>query len=139
MSFAVYRFLADLTVLVHLAFVIFVVAGGLLALRWPAIRWAHLPAAVWGAWIEFTGGICPLTPLENALRQRAGEAPYGGDFVTHYVLPVLYPAGLTRPTQLVLGLLVVGVNAAVYACLWARARRREPPARPLPAPPPPRS
>jgi len=139
MSFAVYRFLADLTALVHLAFVIFVVAGGLLALRWPAVRWAHLPAALWGAWIEFTGGICPLTPLENALRQRAGEAPYGGDFVSHYVLPVLYPAGLTRPTQLVLGLLVVGVNAGVYACLWARARRREPPARPLPAPPPPRS
>ena len=136
MSFAAYRFLADFLVLIHFAFALFVVAGGLLALRWPAVRWAHLPAALWGAWIEFTGGICPLTPLENTLRQRAGEAPYAGDFVSHYVLPVLYPAGLTRPTQLVLGLLVVGLNGVVYAWLWARGRGRARPGPPAPTPPP---
>src|SRR5262249_17499296 len=117
-----YRVFADFLVLVHFAFVIFVVAGGLLVLRWPAAAWAHLPAALWGAWIEFSGGICPLTPLEQSLRQRAGEEAYAGDFVGHYVLPVLYPAGLTRPTQLVLGLLVVGANLGVY--LWAIIRRR---------------
>jgi len=136
MSFAVYRLLADFLVLIHFAFVVFVVAGGLLALRWPAVRWAHLPAALWGAWIEFTGGICPLTPLENALRQRAGEAAYTGDFVSHYVVPVLYPAGLTRQTQLVLGLLVVGLNGVVYAWLWARGRGRARPGPPAPKPPP---
>ena len=117
--------LADLVVLAHVGFVLFVIAGGLLALRWPAARWVHLPAAVWGGWIEFSGGICPLTPLENTLRQRAGEAPYAGDFVSHYVVPVLYPGGLTRPTQLVLGLLVVGVNVGVYWWVWSRGRRRK--------------
>jgi hypothetical protein len=127
------RLLADLIVLVHFGFVLFVIAGGLLALRWPAARWVHLPAAVWGGWIEFTGGICPLTPLENALRQRAGDAPYAGDFVSHYVLPVLYPSGLTRPTQLVLGLLVVGVNVGVYWWVWSR--RRRPPRAELSPPP----
>jgi hypothetical protein len=130
------RLLADLVVLIHFAFVLFVVAGGMLALRWPAVAWAHLPAASWGAWIEFTGGICPLTPLEDALRERAGEAAYTGDFVSHYVLPVLYPAALTRPTQLGLGLLVVGVNGGVYAWLWARRRRRGHPSPSVAAPPP---
>jgi len=116
------RFLADLLVLIHLAFVVFVVAGGLLTLRWPALRWVHLPAAIWGGWIEFSGGICPLTPLENTLRQRAGDAPYAGDFIGHYVLPVLYPSGLTRSTQLILGLLVVVVNVGVYWWGWSRGR-----------------
>jgi uncharacterized protein DUF2784 len=114
--------LADLVVVVHLAFVVFVVAGGLLTLRWPAVRWVHLPAAIWGGWIEFSGGICPLTPIESSLRQQAGDATYAGDFVGHYLLPVLYPSGLTRPTQWVLGLLVVGVNAAVYGWGWSRRR-----------------
>ncbi len=117
-------FLADLVVLVHFGFVLFVVLGGLLTLRWPGVRWLHLPAAAWGAWIEFTGRICPLTPLETSLRLRAGEAAYSGDFVREYVLPVLYPDGLTRPTQLALGLVVVGVNVLVYGLGWARARRR---------------
>ena len=116
------RLLADLVVVVHLTFVVFVVAGGLLTLRWPAMRWVHLPAAIWGGWIEFSGGICPLTPIENSLRQRAGDATYAGDFVGHYLLPVLYPSGLTRPTQWVLGLLVVGVNVAVYGWGWSRRR-----------------
>jgi hypothetical protein len=119
----VFQFLADVIVVVHFAFVLFVVLGGLLVLPWPAVRWVHLPAAAWGVWIEFTGRICPLTPLENALRLRGGEAAYSGDFVSRYVLPVLYPAGLTRPVQLFLGLIVIAVNVAVYAVLWARARK----------------
>ncbi|HTC22969.1 MAG TPA: DUF2784 domain-containing protein [Gemmatimonadales bacterium] len=114
--------LADAVVFLHLAFVLFVVGGGLLALRWPAVRWVHLPAAAWGTWIEASGRICPLTPLEHHLRQRAGEPGYAGDFVGHYVLPVLYPSGLTRPIQLLLAAVVVGVNLGVYWWVWRRAR-----------------
>jgi len=130
------RFLADLVVLIHFGFVIFVVAGGLLALRWPAVIWVHLPAAFWAAGIEFMGGICPLTPLEHALREQAGGAAYSGDFVNQHVLPILYPSGLTRPTQLVLGLMVVGVNCGMYGWLWARSRRRRSATPPGLAPPP---
>jgi hypothetical protein len=114
--------IADLLVVVHLGFVLFVAAGGLLVLRWPRVAWLHLPAAVWGAWIELSGGICPLTPLEQSLRTRAGEAGYSGDFVSHYILPVLYPAGLDRGAQLVLGALVVAVNLAIYAGVLRRRR-----------------
>ncbi len=117
--------LADLLVILHFAFVLFVAAGGLLVLRWPRVAFLHIPAAVWGAWIEFTGGVCPLTPLEKSLRAGAGEAAYPGDFVGHYVLPILYPAGLTRTTQLVLGAMVVGVNLAIYGAVllgWGRRR-----------------
>src|SRR5687768_10996929 len=103
--------LADLLVALHLAFVVFVVAGGLLALRWPKAAWLHLPAAVWGAVVEITGWICPLTPLENVLRRRAGLEVYTGDFVGRYLLPVLYPEGLTREIQLLLGAAVVLLNA----------------------------
>jgi hypothetical protein len=116
--------LADLLVILHFAFVLFVAAGGLLVLRWPRVAFLHLPAAVWGAWIEFTGGICPLTPLEKSLRARAGEAPYPGEFIDHYVLPILYPGGLTRTTQLVLGAMVVGVNLAIYGAVLLGWRRR---------------
>lgn len=118
--------LADLLVGLHLLFVAFVVLGGLLVLRWPRAAWIHLPAAVWGALIEFTGGICPLTPLEQALRSRAGQAGYRGGFVEHYLLPILYPAGLSRDVQLVLGGLVIVVNLTVYA-LALRRRRSSPP------------
>lgn len=114
--------LADLVVLVHLAFVAFVVAGGALAFRWRWIPWLHLPAAVWGALIEFQARVCPLTPLERALRRRAGEAGYAGGFVEHYLLPVLYPGGMTREVQIALGVLVVVVNLGVYgALLWRRS------------------
>jgi hypothetical protein len=119
-----YRLLADLTVLLHLAFVLFVVLGGLLALRWPRVLWWHLPAVVWGALVEFTGWICPLTPLENWFRIRGDQAAYDSDFVMEYVLPVLYPASLTRPMQIVLGALVLCVNVAVYFVLWRRGTRR---------------
>jgi hypothetical protein len=116
-----YRVLADLLVGFHVLFVVFVVAGGLLVLRWPWLAWLHAPAAVWGALIEFGGWICPLTPLEKSLRAQAGDAGYEGGFIEHYMLPLLYPAGLTRGVQLVLGSLVVALNLAVY---WAVLRRR---------------
>ena len=119
-------FLADLLVLLHLVFVAFVGLGGLLVLRWPRLAWAHLPAVVWGAGIELTGGICPLTPLEHELRRKAGEAAYRGDFVSHYLLPVLYPAGLTRGAQLGLAVLVVGVNLVMYAVVLRRRRSTAP-------------
>jgi Protein of Unknown function (DUF2784) len=117
-----YRILADLVVGLHAAFVVFVVVGGLLALRWPRAALLHLPAAVWGALIEFRGLICPLTPLEKSLRAAAGQAGYEGGFIDHYLLPVLYPSGLTRGVQLVLGSAVVAINLAVYGCLLLRRR-----------------
>jgi hypothetical protein len=118
-----YRLLADLVVVLHCGFVLFVVLGGLLALRWPRAAWLHLPAALWGAGIEFAAGICPLTPLENHLRRLGGEAGYSGGFVEHYVLPVLYPDGLTRGVQLGIGIFVVLLNASVYLLVWRRSRR----------------
>jgi hypothetical protein len=119
-----YRLGADAVLLLHFGFVLFVVLGGLLALRWPRAAWVHLPAAVWGAGIELLAGICPLTPLENRLRRLGGEAGYPGGFVEHYVVGTLYPGALTRGMQLGLGLAVVAVNVAVYAWAWRRARRR---------------
>ncbi|MGY8526551.1 DUF2784 domain-containing protein [Paracidovorax citrulli] len=115
--------LADAVVVLHLVFVAFVVAGGLLVWRWPALAWLHVPAALWGATVEWTGWICPLTPLENRLRSAAGQVGYESGFVEHYLLPLLYPAALSRETQLVLGAVVVLVNVAIYARWW-HARRR---------------
>src|SRR5688572_7166316 len=115
-----YRLLADLVVAVHFGFVLFVVLGGLLALRWPRAAWVHLPAALWGAGIELAAGICPLTPLENHLRRLGGESGYSGGFVEHYVLPVLYPEGLTRGVQLALGTFVLLLNILVYTIVWRR-------------------
>ena len=116
-----YRVAADLITLVHFAFVVFVIFGALLALRWPRVLWLHLPAAVWGALIELQGWICPLTPLENRLRMLSGQEGYAGGFIEHYILPVLYPPGLTRTMQLMLGGLVVGINVLLY---WIVLRRR---------------
>lgn len=118
----IFRWLADLVVGLHLFFVTFVVLGGLLALRRPRLAWLHLPAALWGILIEYAGWICPLTPLENWLRLRAGQSGYAGGFVEHYLLPVLYPAGLDRPTQWLLGTLILGINGAVYG--WLLAKRK---------------
>jgi hypothetical protein len=114
--------LADLVVLIHFAFVTFVVLGGLLVLRWPRLAYVHLPVVVYGALIELVGWICPLTPLEKRLRENAGLAGYEGGFVEHYILPVLYPSGLTRGVQLVLGLLVVALNLVFYG-VFAKNRR----------------
>lgn len=118
----VFRVLADLTVVLHVAFVVFVVLGGVLVARWPRIAWVHLPATAWGAWVEFAGWVCPLTPLENALRTRGGGAAYTSSFVEHYVMPMLYPAFLSRELQYVLGALVLLVNALVYVFVFRRHR-----------------
>jgi hypothetical protein len=115
-----YGFLADALLVVHGAFVLFVVAGGVLVLKWPRLAWIHLPVAVWGAAIEFAGFICPLTPLEKAWRRAAGEEGYQGDFIEHYVTAALYPSGLTRPIQIALGVGVLVANGWVYWTLWRR-------------------
>lgn len=120
----IYRALADLVLVVHLTFVLFVVLGGLPVLRWPRLAWLHVPAAIWGVLIEYTGWICPLTPLENSFRARGGEAGYTGGFIEHYIQPVLYPAGLTRGTQIVLGSLALLVNLTAYGVVIARRKRR---------------
>jgi hypothetical protein len=119
-----YRLAAVAVLVAHALFVLFVALGGLLVLRWPRLAWLHLPAAAWGALIELAGWICPLTPLENRLRRLGGEAGYEGGFVETYVLAALYPAGLTREVQVVLGLLVLAVNGAVYAVLLRRRWRQ---------------
>lgn len=116
--------LADLVVLVHFLFVVFAVLGGLLALRWPRIVWVHLPAVVWAVLVEAAGWFCPLTPLEQHFRRQAGLAPYEGGFVAHYLLPVLYPEGLTREIQWALAALVLAINLAVYGLLLHRWRER---------------
>jgi hypothetical protein len=118
-----YQLLADLVLIVHLAFVAFVLCGGLLVLRWRWVAWLHLPAVAWGAIVEFTGWICPLTPLENWLRAQGGETSYRSDFIAQYLLPVLYPGDLTRDIQLLLGTGVVVLNTAIYWWLW-RSRAR---------------
>jgi hypothetical protein len=118
-------FLADLVVLVHLAFIVFVVAGGLTVLWRRRMAWLHLPAAAWGVFIEVSGGICPLTPLEQHLRDRAGQAGYEGGFVEHYVVALIYPEALTRELQLVLAGLVLVVNVAVYAYVLTRLKKAE--------------
>lgn len=119
----IYRALADLVLVVHLAFVLFVVLGGLLVLKWPRLAWLHVPAAVWGVLIEYKGWICPLTPLENSFRARGGGAGYSGGFIEHYIQPLLYPAGLTRGTQIVLGSLALLVNLTAYGVVIARRSR----------------
>lgn len=117
-----YRILADLLVLLHLTFVLFVIAGALLSLHHRVWAVIHVPAFVWGALIEFKGWTCPLTPFENSLRARAGQAGYGGGFIEHYVTHILYPAGLTRSVEVVLGALVLAGNLALYWWVWHRPR-----------------
>lgn len=113
-----YSRLADLTLCIHVGFVLFVIIGGLLLLRWRWMAWLHLPAAAWGAIVELTGWTCPLTPLENWLRAQGGEASYRSDFVAQYLLPLLYPGDLTRDIQLLLGTIVIALNVAVYWWVW---------------------
>ena len=113
-----YPFLANLVLIVHLAFVVFVLCGGLLVLKWRWIAWLHVPAIAWGAFVEFSGWICPLTPLENWLRAQGGDISYRSDFIAQYLLPVLYPGDLTSDLQLLLGTVVIVLNAAVYWWLW---------------------
>lgn len=113
---------ADAVLLIHFGFILFVLLGGFLAWKWSWVPWLHLPAVLWGALIEFSGGVCPLTPLENRLRRAAGGDAYPGSFIERYLLPVIYPAELTRDVQMVLGLLVIAVNLSVYGLLWIRQK-----------------
>jgi hypothetical protein len=119
-----YRIAADAVVVLHAAFVCFVVLGGLFCLKWRGGVLLHLPAAAWGVWIEWSGGTCPLTPLEIRLRRLGGAAGYHGGFVQHYLLPLLYPDDLSRGVQIALGALVVLVNLAIYTAVARRWRRR---------------
>ncbi len=117
-----YRIAADAVVLLHLGFIVFALAGGSLVLRWPVVALAHVPAMAWATSIELTGRLCPLTTVENRLRAAAGARGYTGGFVEHYVIGIVYPAGLTRQDELVLAAVVVIVNVLVYA--WVLTRRR---------------
>ncbi|MGH7606702.1 MAG: DUF2784 domain-containing protein [Gemmatimonadales bacterium] len=118
-----YRLLATVVVGVHALFIVFVVVGGFVAWRWRWVALVHVPCAVWGVLIEFRGWICPLTPLENHLRAKAGEAGYSGGFIEHYVVPAIYPAGLTPRTQIVLGSAVLLINVIAYGVLLRRMLR----------------
>jgi hypothetical protein len=120
----VYGLLADAVLVAHLAFVLFVTLGGLLVLKWRRLAWLHIPAAAWGATIEFAGWICPLTPLENDLRARAGQSGYEGDFIARYLMPVVYPDGLTRQDQLLLGSAALAINLAIYVWLLRQGGQR---------------
>lgn len=118
-----YRIAADLLVLVHLAFIIFVLAGGFAVFKWPWMVLLHLPAAAWGALIEYQGWICPLTPWENRLRQLAGQDGYTESFIEHYILQIVYPPELTRDTQVTLGAIVIVVNLLIYGAIIYRRMR----------------
>jgi hypothetical protein len=114
------RLIADVLVALHFAFIVFVVAGGFLTWRWPRVAWLHVPVALYGAAIEFGGWVCPLTPLENYFRARAGETGYTGGFIEHYIIPVIYPGELTPLIRYGLGGFVIVVNAVAYAGLYKR-------------------
>ena len=120
-----YQILADLVAVIHFGFIVFALFGGLLALRWRWMPWLHIPALSWGIGIEFLGWYCPLTPMENSLRQASGDAGYTGGFIEHYLLPIIYPEGLTREIQLLLGLILVVANLVVYFTVWHRHQSRK--------------
>ena len=120
-----FRALADTTVVLHLGFVLFVVLGGLIVARWRRVAWVHLPAAAWAAWVEFADWVCPLTPLENWLREQGGGTTYSSSFIEHYLLPILYPESLSRELQWVLGGAVLVINAFVYIVVFQRDVRRQ--------------
>lgn len=120
-----YRLAADLVVLVHLGFILFVLFGGFLTLRWRGLLWLHLPAVVWGVLVELLGWYCPLTPLEQGLRRTAGETGYSGGFIEHYIVPLIYPSGLTRETQFIFAAIVIGLNGCAYGwLLWRLHNKR---------------
>ena len=115
---------ANLVVLLHFSFILFVVFGALLVVRWPKLIWLHLPAAAWGALIEFTGWLCPLTPLENRLRRIAGEVGYPDGFIEEYLLPIIYPAELTRELQITIGAGVILINLLIYGFLFCKRKEK---------------
>ncbi len=109
---------ADLIVLLHFSYILFVVFGGLLVLKWRRVAWGHIPCVIWGVAIEFTGWICPLTPIENILRYSGGSGGYSNSFIEHYLLPVIYPTGLTRELQLLMGVAVIAINVVIYTAYY---------------------
>jgi len=115
--------LADLIVVIHIAFICFVALGGFMLRRWPGLMWLHVPAVCWGVGIEWAGQVCPLTPLENWLRRQGNGEAYEYDFVERYALPLLYPEGLTRIGQVALGSLVLVLNLIIYTVIWRRYSR----------------
>ena len=119
------RIAADGVVVIHLAFILFVILGGLALFRWPWMIWIHVPTAVWGALVELLGAPCPLTPLENHLRQAGNAGGYSGGFIDHYIMPIVYPPGLTRGTRVVLGMLILAINFAIYFRFLTRKPKAE--------------
>jgi hypothetical protein len=117
----VYRLLSDFIVIAHFLYILFVITGALIALRWKKIIWLHIPAVIWGATVEYTGWICPLTPWETRFRMLAGEEVYHGDFIGNYILPVIYPEEVTRNIQIVLGTIVIIVNIMLYGIIINRS------------------
>jgi hypothetical protein len=120
----IFRIAADMLVVLHLGFILFVVLGGLAVLKWGRLAWLHLPAAAWGALIVINGWICPLTPLEHYLRRAGGQAGYSGGFIDHYLMPIIYPVGLTRKLQITMGVALVVGNLLIYGWVVARHLRR---------------
>jgi hypothetical protein len=118
-----YSVAADALVIAHLAFIIFVILGGLLLLKWPRLIYLHLPAVVWGTLVELLGWLCPLTPLELHYRMLGGETGYSESFVQHYLLPLIYPAGLTRDVQTLLAMCVITINLVIYAVIYVKYQR----------------
>ena len=123
----IYSFLADLLVLFHLVFILYVIAGALLIFKWPKTLWVHLPACFWGMTVEFSGWICPLTPWEIHLRRLAGEEGYTGSFIEHYLIPIIYPSGLNRGIQMLMGSIVLIVNLSLYTLILIKKRKRKTP------------
>ncbi len=121
-----YRLIADLLVSLHLLFIVMVVLGGFLVLRWPKLAWLHVPVVIWGFLVELMGWICPLTPLEQKMRLAAGDGNYTGGFIEHYLEPLIYPGGMTASTRMTLAALVLVINAAIYLRLWQKRRTRGP-------------
>jgi len=124
-----YQFLADMVLLAHLAFIVFVLLGGWLLLRWPRLIWLHIPALMWTVFVEVTARVCPLTPLENYFRELAGGSIYQGDFIARYLLPLLYPAALTPAMQLLLAGVVLVLNAIIYTVIIRVRKRKNRPGR----------
>jgi len=118
-----YRILADVLVVVHLIFIAFVLLGGVFVVKWRYLSVVHIPAVLWAAWVEYQGWICPLTPLENWFRQKAGIGGYQRSFIDHYLVPVLYPAALNREWQMVLGTIVLLLNVTIYSWVWHSRKR----------------
>ena len=119
-----YRLLADIVVILHLAFIVFAVSGGILIVWWRRVAWIHIPAVLWSAWIELSGGICPLTYLENWLLGKAGLGGYHGDFIADYILPVVYPTNLTRNIQIAMAAIIITVNLLIYGFILMKKRTK---------------